>query len=65
MGGCQNYGPILGTLNIRCRRDPKRDHIFDNHPNADACLRMGRFGSFQSVVRGASLASARRRPRFD
>ena len=19
MGGCQNYGPILGTLNIRCR----------------------------------------------
>ena len=19
MGGCQNYGPSLGTLNIRCR----------------------------------------------
>ena len=19
MGGCQNYGPLLGTLNIRCR----------------------------------------------
>ena len=19
MGGCQNYGPFLGTLNIRCR----------------------------------------------
>ena len=30
MGSCQNYGPFLGTLNIRCRiilrtqlRDPK------------------------------------------
>ena len=26
MGGCQNYGPFLGTLNIRCRtilRTPK------------------------------------------
>ena len=36
MGGCQNYGPLLGTLNIRCRnyynRDPKRVHHFDNHP---------------------------------
>ena len=26
MGGCQNYGPFLATLN------PKRDHNFDNHP---------------------------------
>ena len=25
MGGCQNYGPLLGTLNIRCRiEDPKK-----------------------------------------
>ena len=35
MGGCHNYGPFLGTLNIRCRTkkgDPKRDHNFDNHP---------------------------------
>ena len=35
MGGCQNYGPFLGTLNIRCRiilGYPKRDHNFDNHP---------------------------------
>ena len=36
--GCQNYGPFLGTLNVRCRikynRDPKRDHNFDNHPDA-------------------------------
>ena len=34
MGGCQNYGPFLGTLNIKCRsiiRIPKRDHNFDNH----------------------------------
>ena len=36
MGGCQNYGPFLGTLNIRCRKinkDPKRDQHFDNHPH--------------------------------
>ena len=36
MGGCQNYGPFLGTLNSRCRiivrTDPKRDPNFDNHP---------------------------------
>ena len=35
LGGCQNYGPFLGTLNIRgpyYNRDPKRDHNFDNHP---------------------------------
>ena len=35
MGGCQNVGPFLCTLNIRCRiiiRDPERDHNFDNHP---------------------------------
>ena len=35
MGGCQNYGPFLGTLNIRGRiiiGIPKRDHNFDNHP---------------------------------
>ena len=35
MGGCQNYDPFLGTLNIRCRiiiGIQKRDHNFDNHP---------------------------------
>ena len=35
MGGCQNCGPFLGTLNFRCRiiiRTQKRDHNFDNHP---------------------------------
>ena len=35
MGVCQNYGPFLGTLNIRCRiiiGIQKRDHNFDNHP---------------------------------
>ena len=39
MGGGQNYGPFLGTLNIRCRycnRDPKRDHHLDNHPDETA-----------------------------
>ena len=34
--GCgQNYGPLLGTLNIRCRITigiQKRDHNFDNYP---------------------------------
>ena len=36
MGGCQDYGPFLGTPDIRCRiiiGDPKRDHNFDNHPH--------------------------------
>ena len=36
MGGCQNYGPFLGTLNIRCRiiiGIQKRDDNFDNHPH--------------------------------
>ena len=35
MGSCQNYGPVLGTLNNRCRiivGTQKRDHNFDNHP---------------------------------
>ena len=35
MGGCQNYGPFLGTINNRCRiiiGTQKRDHNFDNHP---------------------------------
>ena len=35
MGGCQNYGPVLGTLNIRGRiiiGIPKRAHNLDNHP---------------------------------
>ena len=34
-GGCQNCGPFLSTLYIRCRiilGYPKRDHNFDNHP---------------------------------
>ena len=34
MGGCQNHGPFLGILNIRCRiiiRYPRKDHNFDNH----------------------------------
>ena len=34
-GWLSNYGPYLGTLNIRCRiliGIPKRDHDFDNHP---------------------------------
>ena len=32
MGGCQNYGPFLGSLNIRCRIIIGIQ-IFHNHPN--------------------------------
>ena len=35
MGGCQNYGPFWGTLNIRRRiiiGTPKIGHNFDNQP---------------------------------
>ena len=35
MGGCQKYGPILGTLHIRCCsiiEIQKGIIIFDNHP---------------------------------
>ena len=38
MGGCQNFGPFLGTLNIRARTimgTQKRDQNFDNHPNGE------------------------------
>ena len=33
MGGCQNYGPRLGSLNTIYTKDPKKDHNFDNHPH--------------------------------
>ena len=35
MGGCQNYGPFFGYPKYWVpyyNKDPKRDHIFDNHP---------------------------------
>ena len=35
MGGCQNYGPFLGTLNIRGRiimGIQLKDNNFDTHP---------------------------------
>ena len=37
MGGCQNYGPFFGYPKysigaVYYKRDPKRDHNFDNHP---------------------------------
>ena len=31
MGDCQNYGPFLGNLHIRCRIIIG-DHNVDNHP---------------------------------
>ena len=36
MGGCQNYGPFLGYPFFSVpyyNRDPKGDHIFENHPD--------------------------------
>ena len=35
MGGCQNYGPFLGTLNIRCRIliGIQKGTLIDNHPH--------------------------------
>ena len=41
MGGFQNDGPFLGTLNIRCRiiiGIQKGDHSFDNHPDRVSTL---------------------------
>ena len=35
MGGCPNYGPFLGTLNISCRNftsNPEKAHDFVNLP---------------------------------
>ena len=46
MGGCQNYGPFLGALNIRCRiiiGTQKGTIIltyFDNHPDGCRASRM-------------------------
>ena len=43
MGGCQNYGPLLGTLNIRGRAIigiQKKDHNFDNHPYTKSDVRL-------------------------
>ena len=34
-GGCQNYGPLLGSAlyyGTRYLGDPTEDHSFDNHP---------------------------------
>ena len=63
MGGCQNYGPFLGILNIRCRtriRDPKRDLDFDNHPHMfDCCLPVF---SVQEAMPMHRLQSATKRP---
>ena len=49
MGGCQNYGPFLGTLNNRYyNKDPKRDPNSDNHPYIETIIRnpkkVGLFG---------------------
>ena len=36
MGGCQNYGPLLGprsTILPYYVQDPKKNHNFENHPH--------------------------------
>ena len=43
VGGCQNYGPFVGTLNNRCHiiiGTQDRDHNFDNHPCVLPCEAM-------------------------
>ena len=48
MGGCQNDGPCVATLNIRCRTVimiQKRDHNFDNHPYSPARVGCGVCGA--------------------
>ena len=57
MGGCQNYGPFLGTLHNYClpfyNRAPQRDHHFDNRPHPTgkaACL-----GAARSVALAPEL----------
>ena len=42
-GGSQNYGPFLGTLNLRGRiiiGIQKRDHNFDNHPKGPSMAKI-------------------------
>ena len=43
IGGCQYYGPFLGTLNIRGRIiiGTQKDHNFDNHPYSILVLNKG------------------------
>ena len=67
LGGCQNYGPFLGTLNNRCRtilRDPKRDDNFDNHPPSSlANLTLQHFSAGVSpaaVAKGAGFRAVER-----
>ena len=59
MGGCQNYEPLLGPLNNRCRiirRTPKRTQNFDKHPCGNSGLLRGhRLVTFR-VVRVGSWA---------
>ena len=63
MGGCQNYSPFLGNLNIRCRiiiGIQKRDHHFDNHPCVD-CLDLKYFVTSLCRKTCARLKTGKRR----
>ena len=44
MGGCQNYGPLLGPLYYvpYYIKDPKRDHSFDNYNHPCPSLSLAR-----------------------
>ena len=57
MGSCQNYGPFLGTINIRCRimlRTQKGTPILTT-THMDLWLRVSGFQSLRAV---AQLAMA-------
>ena len=45
MGGCQNYGPFLGTLNISCR-------IIVGIRNGTTILTTTHIGNYYRVIKG-------------
>ena len=59
MAGCQNYGPLLGPLNTRCRiilRTPKRNHNFDSQPYAECIRTAGHVDLYTSKLKSHTLS---------
>ena len=60
MGGCQNYGPFLGTLNIRCRIRTGAQKGIIILTTAHMCIyiyrvKKRRYGSFPNRIPTESL----------
>ena len=52
MGGCQNYGPLLGAPKYLVpyhTRDPKRDHNFNSYPCAKSVEAPGDLQSIEKI----------------